>query len=98
MLAADPESATNPNAESAVDETFDNHLDFESIIDPASWKPPGEYYQTMPAAARAAVSRVVESDGQVRRELREVFFRELVRAGKLGWEKADPGSMQLLQR
>jgi hypothetical protein len=98
MLAAEPEGATNPNSESEVDETFDNSLDFASIVDPASWKPPGEYYQTMPAAARAAVSRVVESDGQVRRELREIFFPELVRAGKLVWEKADPRYIELLQR
>ena len=53
MLAVDPEGATNYNSESEVDETFDNSLNFESIVDPASWKPPGEYYQTMPAAARA---------------------------------------------
>ncbi|MFL6276003.1 MAG: hypothetical protein ACJ74G_12515 [Blastocatellia bacterium] len=98
MLAAEPEGATNPNSESEVDETFDNSLDFASIVDPASWKPPGEYYQTMPAAARAAVSRVVESDGRVRRELREVFFPELARAGKLVWEKADPRYIELLQR
>jgi hypothetical protein len=98
MLEAVPEGATDPNLESEVDETFDNNLDFGTIVDPASWKPPGEYYQTMPSAARAAVSRVVESDGQVRRELREVFFPELARAGKLLWEKANPQYLELLQR
>jgi hypothetical protein len=98
MIAVEPESATDPNSESAVDETFDSSLDFASIVDPANWKPPGEYYQTMPAAARAAVSRVVESDGQVRRELREIFFPDLVRGGRFVWEKADPRYIELLQR
>ncbi|MFL6215828.1 MAG: hypothetical protein ACJ74J_18235 [Blastocatellia bacterium] len=99
MLAVDPEAAIDPNSESEVDETFDNSLDFESLVDPTSWKPPGEYYQTMPAAARAAVSRVVESDGQVRRELREVYFPEFARAkGNFVWEKANPQYIELLQR
>src|SRR6185503_7416372 len=96
MRVVDPEAAVDFNPE--VDETFDNSMSFESIVDPANWKPPGEYYQTMPAAARAAINRVVESDGQVRRELREVFFPELVRAGKLVWERADPRYIELLQR
>ena len=56
MLAVDPEGTTDFNPESEIDETFDNNLSFESIVDPASWKPPGEYYQTMPAAARNAGS------------------------------------------
>ena len=99
MLAADPEGATSFNPESEIDETFDNSLSFESIVDPNNWKPPGEYYRTMPAAARAAVSRVVESDGQVRRELREVFFPQLVRENKnFLWEKAVPQYIELLQR
>ena len=99
MLAADPEGATNINSESEVDETFDKNLSFESIVDPANWRPPGEYYQTMPSAARAAISQVVESDGQVRRELREVYFPEFVRAGgTFIWEKANPRYIELLQR
>lgn len=99
MLAADPEGATNFTSESEIDETFDNSLSFDSIVDPANWKAPGEYYQTMPAAARAAVSRVVESDGQVRRELREVFFPQLVRENtNFLWEKAVPRYIELLQR
>jgi hypothetical protein len=98
MLASDPEGTTDFNPEAEIDETFDNNLSFESIVDPASWKPPGEYYQTMPAAARAAISRVVESDGQVRRELREVFFPQLVRENKnFLWEKAVPQYIELLQ-
>jgi hypothetical protein len=99
MLASDPEGTTDFASESEIDETFDNSLSFESIVDPANWKPPGEYYQTMPAAARAAVSRVVESDGQVRRELREVFFPQLVRENvNFLWEKAVPQYIELLQR
>jgi len=96
MRVIDPEATADFNPE--IDETFDSNLNFESIIDPACWKPPGEYYQTMPAAARAAINQVVESDGQVRRELREVFFPQLVQAGKLEWEKANPQYIEALQR
>lgn len=96
MRVIDPEDTADFNPQ--IDETFDSALNFDSIVDPANWKPPGEYYQTMPAAARAAINRVVESDGQVRRELREIYFPELVRAGKLVWEKADPRYIEVLQR
>lgn len=96
MRVIDPEATADFNPE--VDATFDSNLNFESIVDPASWKPPGEYYQTMPAAARAAINLVVESDGQVRRELREIYFPELARAGKLLWESAKPEYIEALQR
>lgn len=79
-------------------DTFENAIDFNSIIDSANWQPPGEYYQTMPSAARAAVSAVVESDGQLRKELREVYFPQLERMGTLKlWEKANPRYIHALQ-
>lgn len=81
-----------------IDDTFAEDLDFNSIIDPVNWQPPGEYYQTMPAATRAAVSAVVESDERLRQELREVYFPDLLRAGALKlWEKANPRYISALQ-
>lgn len=82
-----------------VDETFDRLLDFGSIIDHANWQAPGEYYQTMPAATRAAVSTVVQADEQLRRELRENVFPELRRLGRiLAWEQANPSYIEAIQQ
>lgn len=82
-----------------VDETFDRLLDFGSIIDRANWQPPGEYYQTMPAATRAAVSSVVQADEQLRRKLREEVFPEGLRLGSiLTWEQANPRYIEAIQQ
>jgi hypothetical protein len=82
-----------------VDETFDRTLDFNSIIDPAHWKPPGEYYQMMPAATRAAVNSVVESDEQLRQTLRAEVFPDLRRTGGLlEWKRADERYIESLQQ
>lgn len=96
MHVVDPEADADFNPE--VDETFDSNLNFESIVDPANWKPPGEYYQTMPAAARETISKVVASDGQVRRELREIYFPKLVCENGFIWKCAVPEYIEALQR
>src|SRR5579859_7040995 len=82
-----------------VDEAFASSLDFERIVDPANWQPPGEYYQQMPAATRAVVSRVVDADEHLRQELRERYLPELLRNGTLKcWERANQNYIELLQR
>lgn len=82
-----------------IDDTFAEALDFGSIVNPANWQPPGEYYQSMPATTRAVVNTVVESDEQLRRELREEYFPELKRVGTLKlWEKANPRYVQAIQQ
>lgn len=88
-----------PETASEIDDTFATALNFDSIVDPTNWRPPGEYYQTMPAAVRAAVSAVVESDEKLRQELRETYFPELLRVGTLQcWESAVPRYIETLQR
>ena len=92
-------SEDNPDPEGKVDETFDSALDFDRIVDPANWQAPGDYYQTMPAAARAAVTTVVDSDQKLRQELRADWFPELLRTNTLRcWEKADPRYVEAIQR
>ncbi len=82
-----------------IDDAFASALDFESMVDPANWQEPGEYYRTMPLAARAAVTEVTAADERLRRELREVYFPELLREGTLiCWEKANPMYIDTLQR
>lgn len=82
-----------------VDETFADALDFASIVDPANWQAPGEYYQTMPSTLRAAVSAVVESDEHLKQELRNEYMPEMLRAGSLRlWERANPRYIEALQR
>src|SRR5438128_3583008 len=53
-----------------VDEAFARESDFESIIAPQNWRPPGEYYQVMPAETRRTISAVVAADERLRKELR----------------------------
>jgi len=89
----------NSDPEGKVDEEFDNSLDFDQIVDPANWQAPGDYFQTMPAAARAAVTEVVDADEQLRRELRETWFPDLLKSNALlRWEKADPRLIEMIQR
>src|SRR5689334_13812493 len=84
---------------SEVDDTFATALDFDKIVDPANWRPPGEYYQTMPSAVRAAVSAVVESDERLRQELRNESLPALLKAGTIQcWGKAVPQYIETLQR
>ena len=90
MQAREYDLEEDVKAQSEIDETFARALEFGRIIDPANWQAPGDYYQTMPAATRILVNRVVEEDERLRRELREIYFPELVRAGTiLYWERAN---------
>jgi hypothetical protein len=57
-----------------VDEAFARESDFESIIASRNWRPPGEYYQVMPAETRRTISTVVASDERLRKELRETYL------------------------
>ncbi len=82
-----------------VDEAFARGSDFESIIAPRNWRPPGEYYQVMPTETRRTISSVVSSDERLRKELRRVYLPALRRAGTiLCWEKANPQFIETLQR
>lgn len=90
------ETSSDPAGE--VEETFAANISFGNIISAANWQPPGEYYQTMPASARAAVSEVVESDERLRQELRHIYFPALKRQGTLKlWERANPRYLRALQ-
>lgn len=81
-----------------IDATFDNALDFDAIVDPNNWQPPGEYYQTMPQNTRKVVGTVVESDEQLRQELREEYFPQLLRTGGIKlWENANSEYLELVQ-
>ncbi len=89
----------NAKAQPETDETFASTLDFDQIIDPANWQTPGDYYQTMPLTTRILVNRVVEEDERLRRELRDIYFPELVKAGSiLCWERANRQYIETLQR
>lgn len=82
-----------------VDEIFTRESDFESIIAPRNWRPPGEYYQEMPDETRKAISTVVASDERLRKELRETYLPHLRRIGTIKcWEKANPHFIETLQR
>ena len=82
-----------------IDEVFAEGVDFESVIAPDHWRPPGEYYRAMPAETRAAVSSVVASDERLRKELRETYLPHLVSSGGIQcWEKANQDYIELLQR
>jgi len=82
-----------------VDEAFARESDFESIIAPRNWRPPGEYYQVMPAETRRTISTVVASDERLRKELRETYLPHLEQAGTIRcWEKANPQFIETLQR
>lgn len=81
-----------------VDEAFARESDFESIIAPRNWRPPGEYYQVMPAETRRTVSAVVASDERLRKELRETYLPHMKRVGTIKcWEKANPQFIETLQ-
>ncbi len=98
MQAREYDLEEDVKAQSEIDETFARALEFGRIIDPANWQAPGDYYQTMPAATRILVNRVVEEDERLRRELREIYFPELVRAGTiLYWERANRQYIETLQ-
>jgi len=82
-----------------VDETFARTSDFESIIAPRNWRPPGEYYQVMPDETRKTISTVVASDERLRKELRETYLPHLEQAGTIKcWKKANPKFIETLQR
>ena len=80
-----------------IDESFDMALDFDQIVDPANWQTPGDYYQSMPAATRVLVTSVVRGDEELRRELRENWFPEMVRTGTILWEQANQKYIETLQ-
>src|SRR5260370_39100610 len=89
----------NDADELGVDEAFDRESDFESIIAPRNWRPPGEYYQVMPAETRRTISTVVATDERLRKELRETYLPQLEQEGTiLCWRKADPKFIETLQR
>lgn len=74
-------------------------LDFDSVVDPANWQSPGEYYQSMPALTRAVIDQVTEDDRVIRRELRETVYPEFLRTGEIKcWERANPDYIKQLQQ
>jgi hypothetical protein len=82
-----------------IDETIADSDDFEKIIASENWRTPADYYRQMPLKTRQAVSRVVEDDARLRRELREVYLPELLRAGRIAlWEQAMPEYIEAVQR
>lgn len=84
---------------SDIQDTFASAIDFDTIVNPANWQSPAEYYQFMPAAARSVVNCVVSADDNLKQELREIYFPEMLRAGSLHcWEKADKNYIETLQR
>ncbi len=91
-------ASTNGRATGA-NTSFGAPTDFESVIDSKNWHSPGEYYQTMPVVARAAVSMVVADDKRLRSELRHAYLPELLRTGGIQrWERADWAYIDALQR
>ena len=98
MRAREYEPDDESRVQAEIDEISANTLDFDSIIDPANWQTPGDYYQTMPATTRTLVRRLVEEDERLRQELR-AMFPEMVRTGSLlRWERAIPQYIETLQR
>ncbi|MBZ0285242.1 MAG: hypothetical protein K8L97_31200 [Anaerolineae bacterium] len=82
-----------------VDEAFAQTVDFDVIVDSSHWHDPGHYYQTMPTKTRNIIGRVVASDQQLRHELREIYFPELVQDGTLlDWKCADQRYIELLKQ
>src|SRR5258708_10983189 len=73
----------NDEDDLGVDEAFARESDFESIIASRNWRPPGEYYQVMPAETRRTISTVVASDERLRKELRETYLPHLEQAGTI---------------
>ena len=96
----DPFANTDdPSAMPEVDELFSQAIDFDSIIRPGNWQPPGDYYRAMPTKTHRVVEAVVEGDERLRRELRHEWFPKLIKdGGLLEWKKADLKYMDLLQR
>ena len=89
----------DPSALPEVDEMFAQMLDFDSIIHPANWQLPGDYYRSMPAKAQGIIKTVVEGDERLRRKLREESFPQLLKDGTLlQWDVANPTYIELLQR
>jgi len=82
-----------------VDESIENVLDFDSLVDETNWQPPGQYYQVMPTATRVAVESTVKSNEGLRQELRGRYLPELLNAGTLKcWSKANPRYIEMIQR
>lgn len=82
-----------------VDDLFAQLIDFDEIVEKGNWRDPGTYYQTMPKQTRNIVHRVVEADETLTRELREVYFPELVREGTLlDWKKSDDKYIEMLKQ
>src|SRR6266498_3063269 len=87
------------SANAHIDETFEQELDFDSLIDSTSWQPPSQYYQAMPKSTRIAVESIVGSNEQLRQELREEYLPTLLRDGTLKcWSKANPHYIEMLQQ
>src|SRR5262245_57351602 len=98
MRTREYESDEERRAQAEFDEIAAHTLDFDSIIDPANWQTPGDYYQTMPATTRTSVHRVVEDDERLRREVR-AMFPEAVRTGSIRWwGRADQNYIETPQR
>jgi len=100
VINDDPFANTDdPSAMPEIDEVFADAIDFDSIIQPGNWQHPGEYYRSTPAKTHGIVRAVVEGDERLRRELREEWFPKLLSHGDLlGWHRADPTYMNLLQK
>jgi len=84
---------------SEASEVISETMDFETIINPASWQSPGDYYQTMPARTRAVVDHVAEHDRRLKKQLREEVYPEFVRTGGIQlWESANQKYIEQLQQ
>jgi len=74
-------------------------LDFDSVVNPANWLSPGDYYQIMPAATQAVAEQVVEDDKRLHGQLRDVFFPKLLETGELkSWRKVNQRYIRQLQQ
>jgi hypothetical protein len=75
------------------------NIEFENIVNPASWQSPGDYYQTMPARTRAVIDHVAEHDRKLKEELRNTVYPEFVRSGDIQiWERANQEYIEQIQQ
>jgi hypothetical protein len=85
------------NSIPSVDETIAETIDFQQSIDKANWKTPGEHYQLMPQVTRKKVDNIVQSDENMRAELRKNYFPKLQAAGSIILGQRDRQYVKLLQ-
>ena len=84
---------------SEASDIISENIDFETIVNTASWQSPGDYYQTMPARTRAVIDHVAEHDRNLKEELRNDVYPEFVRSGSIQiWERANQKYIEQIQQ